>query len=90
MFSFNDTNTLHFKDFGQPLETQICIFVGSTKKFQTMLGIGSPLTEAVSETFFKLPKDKQQEILKAYYSKDKEIGYTLARTNIGSYNFFSM
>ncbi|MEO9021875.1 MAG: glycoside hydrolase family 30 protein [Ginsengibacter sp.] len=88
-FRLTPTDTLHFKDFGQPLETQICIFVDPSKTFQTMLGIGGALTDAAAETFFKLPKDKQQEILTAYYSKDKGIGYTLARTHIGSCDFSS-
>ncbi|MEO6813950.1 MAG: glycoside hydrolase family 30 beta sandwich domain-containing protein [Ginsengibacter sp.] len=88
-FRLTPTDTLHLKDFGQPVETQICIFIDPTKTFQTMLGIGGALTDAAAETFFKLPKDKQQEILTAYYSKDKGIGYTLARTNIGSCDFSS-
>ncbi|HUZ61468.1 MAG TPA: glycoside hydrolase family 30 protein [Hanamia sp.] len=88
-FRLTPTDTLHFKDFGQPVETQICIFVDPTKTFQTMMGIGGALTDAAAETFFKLPKDKQQELLTAYYSKDKGIGYTLARTNIGSCDFSS-
>ncbi len=88
-FRLTPTDTLHFKDFGQPLETQICIFVDPTKTFQTMLGIGGALTDASAETFFKLPKEKQKEILDAYYSEDKGIGYTLARTNIGSCDFSS-
>jgi len=88
-FRLTPTDTLHFKDFGQPLETQICIFVDPTKTSQTMLGIGGALTDASAETFFKLPKEKQQELLTAYYDKDKGIGYTLARTNIGSCDFSS-
>ena len=88
-FRITQTDTLHFKDFGQPVETQICIFVDPTKTFQTFLGIGGALTDASAETFFKIPKEKQQELLTAYYDKDKGIGYTLARTNIGSCDFSS-
>lgn len=88
-FRISPTDTLQFKDFGQPVETQICIFVDPTKTFQTFMGIGGASTDASAETFFKLPPDKQQEILTAYYSKDKGIGYTLARTNIGSCDFSS-
>jgi glucosylceramidase len=36
-----------------------------SKKFQTMLGIGGALTDAVAETFYKLPKEKQKELLGA-------------------------
>ena len=88
-FRLTKTDTLQFKDFGQPLETQICVFVDPSKTFQTFMGIGGALTDASAETFFKLPKDKQDELLQAYYSKDKGIGYTLARTNIGSCDFSS-
>src|SRR5437868_10164151 len=80
---------LQFSNFGQPLETQVCIFVDPTKTFQTFLGIGGALTDAAAETFAKLSKDKQQQILNAYYDPDKGIGYTLARTNINSCDFSS-
>src|SRR5215212_4646179 len=61
------TNTLTFKPVGQPLETQICVFVDPARTFQTMLGIGGALTDASAETFAKLPKAKQHELLSAYY-----------------------
>jgi len=80
---------LQFSNFGQPLETQVCIFVDPTRSFQTFLGIGGAITDASAETFAKLPKEKQQEILDAYYDPVKGIGYTLARTNIHSCDFSS-
>src|SRR5258706_9784824 len=83
------TDTVAFKDMKQPLETQICVFVEPDKTFQTYLGIGAALTDASAETFYKLPKDKQQELLRAYFDKEKGIGYTLARTNINSCDFSS-
>ncbi|MDF2431273.1 MAG: glucosylceramidase [Mucilaginibacter sp.] len=81
--------TLHFTDKPQPGETEVSVFVDPSKTFQTMLGIGGALTDAVAETFYKLPKDKQQEFLTAYYDKNKGIGYTLARTSIQSSDFSS-
>ena len=83
------TDTLSFADFGQPLETQPCVFVDPSKTHQTLLGIGGALTDASAETFAKLPKAKQDEVLTAYYDKAKGIGYTLARTNIHSCDFSS-
>jgi glucosylceramidase len=83
------TDTVEFKDMGQPKETQICVFVDPGKIFQTYLGIGGAMTDASAETFYKLPKDKQQELLKAYYDKQNGIGYTVARTNINSCDFSS-
>jgi O-Glycosyl hydrolase len=83
------TETLAFKDIGQPKETQVCVFVDPTKTFQTFLGIGGALTDASAETFYKLPKAQQKEIMEAYYDPKKGIGYTLARTSIHSCDFSS-
>ncbi|MBP7554833.1 MAG: glycoside hydrolase family 30 protein [Chitinophagaceae bacterium] len=83
------TDTLSFKEMGQPFETQICVFVDPDKTFQTFFGIGAALTDASAETFYKLPKEKQQEFLKAYFDKENGIGYTVARTNINSCDFSS-
>jgi glucosylceramidase len=83
------TETLTFKPMGQPLETQVCVFVDPSKKFQTMLGIGGALTDASAETFAKLSPAKQDEILDAYFDVDKGIGYTIGRTNIHSCDFSS-
>src|SRR6266436_9179396 len=83
------TETLVFKHLGQPLETQICVFVDPAKTFQTILGIGGALTDASAETFAKLPGAKQREILNAYFDPSIGIGYTLARTNIHSCDFSS-
>jgi len=57
--------------------------------FQTFVGIGGALTDASAETFAKIPKDQQAELLRAYYDPRKGIGYTLARTNIQSCDFSS-
>ena len=83
------TDTLSFKKTGQPLESQTCVFVDPSKTFQTFLGIGGALTDASAETFFKLPKNKQAEVLEAYFDPHNGIGYTLARTNIHSCDFSS-
>jgi len=83
------TSQESFKSFGQPLESQVCVFVDPTKTFQDFIGIGGAITDASAETFFKLPADKQEEILNAYYDKEKGIGYTLARTTIHSTDFSS-
>ncbi len=80
---------LAFTPAGQPLETQVCVFIDPNHSFQTMLGIGGALTDASAETFAKLPKAQQQELLQAYYSPTSGIGYTLARTSIHSSDFAS-
>jgi glucosylceramidase len=83
------TGTLTFTKMGQPLETQICVFVDPSKRAQTILGIGGALTDASAEVFAKLPSDKQREFMDAYYDPKKGIGYTLGRTNIHSCDFSS-
>ncbi|MBY0243823.1 MAG: glycosyl hydrolase [Sphingobacteriaceae bacterium] len=83
------TGQLKFSDLKQPLESQVCVFVNPNKKFQTFLGIGGAITDASAEVFAKLSKAKQQELLEAYFSKDKGIGYSLLRTNIHSCDFSS-
>ena len=83
------TDTLSFKDKGQPFENEITVFVDPTKTFQTFLGIGAALTDAAAETYYKLPKNKQQEIINAYFNKQSGIGYTVGRTNINSCDFSS-
>jgi glucosylceramidase len=88
-YRLSATDTLTFKRLGQPLETQVCVFVDPARTFQTHLGIGGAITDAAAETLAKIPEDKQREILNAYYDAKTGIGYTLARTNIHSCDFSS-
>ena len=88
-YRLTSTATLEFKEKRQPPENEISVFVDPTKNYQQFLGIGAALTDASAETFAKLPKDKQQEFLKAYFDKENGIGYTIARTNIHSCDFSS-
>src|ERR1041384_6335285 len=88
-YRISATDTLTFKDLRQPLETQVCVFVDPSKTDQTLLGIGGAITDASAETFAKMPKEKQREILDAYFDAQKGIGYSLARTNIHSCDFSS-
>ncbi len=80
---------LSFKELRQPNEGQIMVFIDPKKTFQTMLGIGGAITDASAETFAKLSPQKQKQVLDAYYSPTKGIGYTLARTNIHACDFSS-
>ena len=71
------------------VEKQNYIFVDPSKTFQTIVGIGGALTDASAETFYKLPKERQQEILTAYFDPKNGIGYSLGRTSIHSCDFSS-
>jgi glucosylceramidase len=88
-YRISRTDTLAFKPMGQPKETQICVFVDPDRQFQSFLGIGGALTDASAETFTLLPKEKQRELLSAYFDDQQGIGYKLARTNIHSCDFSS-
>lgn len=80
---------LEFKQKGQPFENEVSVFVDPAKTYQEYMGIGAALTDASAETYAKLPKEKQQEFLTAYFDKEKGIAYTIARTNIHSCDFSS-
>ncbi len=88
-FRLSQTERLTFSPFGQPLETQPCVFVDPAQQFQTFVGIGGALTDASAEIFAKLPAAKQTEFMQAYFDRDKGIGYTMGRTNINSCDFSS-
>ncbi|HWJ23599.1 MAG TPA: glycoside hydrolase family 30 protein [Gemmatimonadaceae bacterium] len=88
-YRLTPTGKAAFKPMGQPLESQVCVFVDPTKRAQTILGIGGALTDASAEVFAKLSPAKQRELLDAYFDPAKGIGYTLARTNIHSCDFSS-
>jgi glucosylceramidase len=86
---FAQSGAIELTKKGQPVETEVAVFVDPAKTFQTMVGIGGALTDAAAETFYKLPADKQKEFMTAYYDKDKGIGYTFGRTHIQSCDFSS-
>lgn len=83
------TGQSKFVEKRQPTEGEISIFVNPNKTSQTFLGIGGAITDSSAEVFSKLSPTKQREFLQAYFSKEKGIGYTLARTNIHSCDFSS-
>ena len=88
-YRLSQTETLQFKPFRQPFETEPCVFVDPEKTFQTFIGIGAAITDASAETFEKLSKESQQEFLTAYFDRQKGIGYNLVRTNMNSCDFSS-
>ncbi|HPT13417.1 MAG TPA: glycoside hydrolase family 30 protein [Bacteroidales bacterium] len=80
---------LIFSDLVQPDEHKPTIMLDPNHSFQEIVGIGGAFTDAAAETFYKLPKEKQTEILDAYFTTDKGIGYSLGRTHINSCDFSS-
>ena len=78
-----------FSTLAQPDEHDPTILVDRSRTFQTLEGIGGALTDAAAETYAKLPAERQNELLKAYYDPEAGIGYSLARTHIHSCDFSS-
>jgi glucosylceramidase len=78
-----------FEPLPQPDEAFPTIMVDPAKTFQEIEGFGGALTDAAAETFAKLPKERQRELLDAYFDPVKGIGYGLARTHINSCDFSS-
>lgn len=78
-----------FSELVQPDESFPTIMVDPGKSFQIIEGFGGALTDASAETFFKLPENKQDEILNTYFDTEDGIGYTLCRTPIHSCDFSS-
>ncbi len=81
------THNLVFASAEQPKETEISVFVDPNKSFQTFIGIGGAITDASAQIFATLDAERQQELLDAYYSVEKGIGYSLLRTTIHSSDF---
>ncbi len=56
-------------------------------EYQEIIGFGGAFTEAAAVTFFKLPPERQAEVLHAYFDPVQGHGYTLCRTHINSCDF---
>lgn len=83
------TGEVQFKQLDQPKETQVCIFVSPDNTYQEFFGIGGAITDASAETYAKLPKPQQEELLNAYYDKKSGLAYNVIRTNMNSCDFSS-
>lgn len=80
-----ETKNVSFKNFSDKLENQI-IRIYPNITFQTFLGFGGAFTEATGYAIKQLPLDKQEKLLKEYFSSDG-LHYTLCRLPIGSSDF---
>jgi glucosylceramidase len=85
----NPGKPLNFVPLPQPDEGMLCVMIDPTHRFQSIIGFGGAFTDAAAETYGKLPKEKQEEVISAYFSPDNGIGYTFGRTHINSCDFSS-
>jgi glucosylceramidase len=78
-----------FQPAGQPPETDIDVFVDTTKRFQEVFGFGGAVTDAVAEVHAALTPAQQQAFLTAYFDPRAGLGYSVLRTTIHSSDFGS-
>lgn len=81
--------SLLFSQLAQPFESDPTIIIDPNKSFQTIEGFGGALTDASAETYYKLPKETQQEFITASFDPVQGNGYNFCRTSIHSCDFSS-
>lgn len=62
------------------------IAINNKKEYQTIYGIGGAFTEAGGYVLSQLNKEKQKELIEAYFG-EKGLNYSLCRTHINSCDF---
>lgn len=78
-----------FQPAGQPPETDIAVFVDTSKRYQEVFGFGGAVTDAVAEVHATLTPAQQQAFLAAYFDPRAGLGYSVLRTTIHSSDFGS-
>lgn len=63
------------------------VTIDPSQSYQTWMGFGGALTEAATYTLDKLPDEKKESVLQAYYNQKSGLGYTLGRVHIASCDF---
>lgn len=76
-----------FEVLEQPDENYPTIMIDDDITFQTIEGFGGSFTDAAAITFGKLPKEKQEQFLKACFDPVEGNGYNLCRTTIHSCDY---
>ncbi|RPJ19667.1 MAG: glucosylceramidase, partial [Chloroflexi bacterium] len=69
------------------MESPYFVNVDASQCFQTIEGFGGAFTESAAVTLYKLPVEKQAEVLRAYFDPNTGHGYTFCRTHINSCDF---
>lgn len=63
------------------------VWVDDMVSYQEIEGFGGAFTEAAAVTLKKMPGEKQEEILRAYFDPEHGNGYTFCRSHINSCDF---
>ncbi len=56
-------------------------------EFQEFGGIGGAFSDSSASLYAQMPEDKKEEVIRAYFDREKGIGYTFGRLTIGSCDF---
>ncbi len=82
---FSKTENIKSKDYSIKLEKQV-INIYPEIKYQSIIGFGGAFTEATGYSLNLLPYEKQEEVLKEYFSEEG-LNYNFCRLPIGSTDF---
>lgn len=82
---FNKTKNIKTKKYTVKLEEKI-INIYPDIEYQTLIGFGGTFTESTGIAIKSLSKEKQEEIIKEYFSENG-LGYNFCRLCIGSSDF---
>lgn len=82
-----DRGSQAFGPLPEPDEDVPTIMIDDKHTFQTIVGFGGAFTDAAATVFGKLPKEAQEQFLKACFDPVTGNGYTLCRTTIHSCDY---
>jgi glucosylceramidase len=71
----------------QPVETDISVFVDSSKRFQAIFGFGGAVTDATADLYAKLKPAAKKAFMTACFDPREGMGYNIMRTTINSSDF---
>jgi glucosylceramidase len=71
----------------QPVETDISVFVDTSKQFQAIFGFGGAVTDATADLVAKLKPAAKKAFITACFDPREGLGYTIMRTSINSSDF---
>jgi len=68
-------------------EANPTVVVDPSVRYQTFLGFGGSFTESSAELLLQLGRQRQEQVVEAYFRADVGLGYRMGRTHINSCDF---
>jgi glucosylceramidase len=81
-----DTDVNEFYGHPGDIEANI-INIHDDIEYQTVLGIGGAFSDSAATAWQNMPKNKQEQLIEAYFDSEKGIGYNIGRLSIASCDF---